>query len=219
MSTELPVETAGDDFNPYAPPKATIDEAPVELVPADLAEAEAVRRANIGHEAAVKSIGSLLYLSATILTLSGIALIVSALAGANRGDFAEKGAAVLFGLVYFSIVLLYFFLGRGLRRLQSWARWTCVALLSACLAVSYALQLLIAGAASLIGMAIGSVIPGYILYLLLASKATTVFSPEYREIVARTPHIRRKTSLALKILLAVLVAVFITIVVASVANR
>jgi hypothetical protein len=55
--------------------------------------------------------------------------------------------------------------------------------------------------------------------MLASSKATTVFSPEYRAIVARTPHIKRRTSLVLKIVLVVLVAVLALIVVAAIVSR
>ena len=52
----------GPEINPYVPPEAPIDEAVAPGLPDDLAEAEAIRRTYLGHEALVKSIGSLHYL-------------------------------------------------------------------------------------------------------------------------------------------------------------
>ena len=49
-------------------------------------------------------------------------------------------------------------------------------------------------------------IVGYILYLMLSEKGSVVFSPAYKEIIARTPHIKYRTSLILKIALAVFVS-------------
>jgi Ca2+/Na+ antiporter len=46
----------------------------------------------------------------------------------------------------------------------------------------------------LIVIPVGTVIGAYILYLLLGAKGKVVFSPEYQEVIAQTPHIRYRTS-------------------------
>jgi hypothetical protein len=56
----------GPEINPFAPPKAPVDEAAPPGKPSDLAEAEAIRRAHLGHEAWAKSIGSLHYLGSSL---------------------------------------------------------------------------------------------------------------------------------------------------------
>ena len=71
-----------DDFNPYAPPAAPLGEAPL-VASGNLAEAEAMRRRYLNHEASVKSIGSLHYMAA-VLTLLG-AFVVSFPSGAGPG--------------------------------------------------------------------------------------------------------------------------------------
>ncbi|MBN2296713.1 MAG: hypothetical protein JXM70_30080 [Pirellulales bacterium] len=68
----------------------------------------------------------------------------------------------------------------------------------------------------LLQIPIGTIIHAYILYLMLSRKATVVFSPKYREIIARTPHIKYKTSLAVKIILGIFLAMFVTAIVAAI---
>jgi len=53
----------------------------------------------------------------------------------------------------------------------------------------------------LIGFPIGTLIHGYILYLYWGTKGRKVFSPEYKQIIAGTPHVKYKTSIIIWILL------------------
>jgi uncharacterized membrane protein (DUF2068 family) len=208
-----------DDPNPYAPPTAAIGDEPVELYPVgDLAAAEAVRRAHIGHEAAVKSIGSLHYLGAFFGFLAVVPIVIEGLSQAGAANPERIGYVVGAALVYVVVSSLQLALGIGLRKLQTWARWTDVALISLSLIL---LVIATAGMAVMgiypvvIGYLIGSLIPGYMLYLLVSSKAATIFSPEYKAIIAQTPHIKYRTSLVLKIVLAILVAVIAVAIVAA----
>jgi hypothetical protein len=57
----------------------------------------------------------------------------------------------------------------------------------------------------LLGFPIGTLINGYILYLLLSKKGRKVFSDEYRQIVSLTPHIKYRTSIVVCILLGLIV--------------
>ena len=89
--------------------------------------------------------------------------------------------------------------------LKSWARWTEVVLSSILLLiyliviVSMAVQPSNPDAGPTIGGSVVlSLILGYILYLLLSKKGSMVFSPEYRLIIERTPHIKYRTSWILK---------------------
>jgi hypothetical protein len=45
----------------------------------------------------------------------------------------------------------------------------------------------------------------YVIYLLLSQKAAVVFSPEYKAIISRTPHVRYKTSIVVWILLGIFI--------------
>jgi hypothetical protein len=52
----------------------------------------------------------------------------------------------------------------------------------------------------------GTVINGYILWLLFSSKGRFVMSPEYQEVIAATPHMKHRTSIVV-ILLGILLLV------------
>ena len=98
--------------------------------------------------------------------------------------------------------------------LKPWTRWTEVTLASILLLI-YLLETggIVAvsngrDAGSVIGgFLVMSLILSYILYLLLSKKRSTVFSPEYRLIIERTPHIKYRTSGIVKGCLIVLVVV------------
>jgi hypothetical protein len=65
----------------------------------------------------------------------------------------------------------------------------------------------------LIGFPIGTLISVYFLYLLLSQKGAYVFSPEYAQVIAATPHIQYKTSIVVWIFLGLLlVVIFLAIV-------
>jgi hypothetical protein len=110
---------------------------------------------------------------------------------------------------YLLATALNFALGYGLRSLKPWARWTETALLSIQMVT---LIIGVMGALALgipplmLGYLVMGLIVGYILYLLLSPKGSVVFSPAYKEIIARTPHIKYRTSLILKIVLVLFVS-------------
>jgi hypothetical protein len=206
MFADRPPRPANEEINPYAPPSAAIGEEPIDLIPAgDLAAAEAIRRAHLGHEASVKSIGSLHFLGA-IFGFLGVGL---------------AAFEALFGGVLINVMLsgLHLALGIGLTRLQTWARWTDVVLISFSL-----LMVMVALVASvflgtypvLLIYLIAALIPAYMLYLLVGPKASTVFSPEYKAIIARTPHIKYRTSLLVKIVLAIFVTIILLAIVGAI---
>jgi hypothetical protein len=114
--------------------------------------------------------------------------------------------------VYMTLLtVISFTLGFGLRNLRSWARWiTAVLIVLSLLANLVGLVFQAsrgADVAGSVGQLLGSaIIPGYILYLLLSAKGSMVFSPEYQTIIARTPHVKMKTSWLVKGCLIALVA-------------
>ena len=113
-----------------------------------------------------------------------------------QGPDSVVSALVVSGFllgIYGGLAVLMFFTARGLRRLQPWSR----------------IPSGILSTIGLLGFPIGTLINGYILYLLFSRKGNVVFSPEYRDIIDRTPHIKYKTSLVVKVLAAVLLAVFL----------
>jgi hypothetical protein len=205
------------EINPYAAPEAALGGPDVgALSTADLAEAEAVRRKHIAHETSIKAIGSLHMLGAF-----GLLIALGFLAFAS---LSRSGAGVAVLVYVLVMTALNFALGFGLRALRSWARWVDVALLGLSFLINVASYLYGVAQANggppagrVVGMLIGSsIIPGYILYLLTSRKASVVFSPEYQDIIARTPHVKMQTSWLVKGCAVVLVVGLLFLVVAAI---
>jgi hypothetical protein len=189
----------------------------------ELAVAEQIRRAHLVHEACIKAIGWLYYLPAIFVALSLLAFVFSLATGLETGlqteeEFGSGGRSVqILGLVAFHAVVfaLLSAVGYGLYTFRRWARWTCVVLTSLVMLymiLGSVLKVIVGSAISAVILIAGFGISVGIMYLLLAAKARVVFSSEYREIVARTPHIRYKRSLfvlvvGLPIVLMTLVAI------------
>jgi hypothetical protein len=214
------------ELNPYAPPTAPL--GPDLVASTDgLAEAEAVRRKYLSHEASVKSVGSLHYLSA-VFTVLGIVVMIMSLSSGQQFNGAGRGESAVIGFgLYAALTAFHVALGMGLTGLKTWARWVEVVLVSLTLlafvvAASGALYLSSRGGGMLATMAIVygfvALIPAYILYLLVSEKGTVVFSPAYRVVIDRTPHIKYKTSCLVWGFL-LLVVVFIVIAVVGALSR
>lgn len=147
-------------------------------------ESEIIRRQYLNHEASVKSVG-ILYI------LGGAGLFV---AGAFMGLTGGGAQTPDVGLIVFMAVLfgcfggLQLWAGLGLRRLRQPAR-TAAALISGI---------------GLLGFPLGTLINGYILYLLFSKKGQFIFSDGYQRVIADTPHIKYRTSLVVWIIVGVL---------------
>ena len=164
----------------YAPPTADLGEAP-ELI--HLSEAERLRTEHIDHEAAIRSVGVLYLVTGAIL----LAPIVSLPLAVN----ADPDAALDFvagGLIMAAMSALYVGLGLGIRRLAIWTR------IPTCL-----LSLL-----GLLAFPLGTLLGAYILYLFLSEKGRFVLTERYAAVVSLTPHIKRRTSIVVKIAIALL---------------
>lgn len=153
-------------------------------------ESERIRREHIAHEASIKSVGVLYLLGAILLLPIGLFGLVAGVAGVNQsgGGFTRLLALVLLGMGLFQL-----FAGLGLRKLKGPARIAAA---------------VIAGI-GLIGFPLGTLINGYILYLLFSKKGATIFSDSYQQIVAETPHIIYKTSVVVWVILGILLVVII----------
>jgi hypothetical protein len=202
------------DENPYAPPQAPIGGAGQAEVPSDMAEAEAIRRTYLSHEASIKSIGSLHYLG-VVLGVLGLGMFVFGALSRN-GEVAEgiNSAPFIGAVVYLLVIVsINLVLGIGLTGLKPWARWIEVTLTSILLVIYLLAAVLntvtnVPAFRPMIGaFLVTSLILSYVLYLLLLKKGSMVFSPEYRLIIERTPHIKYKTSWIVKGCLIVLVVV------------
>jgi hypothetical protein len=164
--------------NPYAPPMA-----PVADVSSADSHAEAIRREHIKHEASVRSIGGLYLFGGVLGTLGGIALLAS-----TMGVDEQRAIVVAAGAAYVLFSVLSLVVGLGLRKLQPWTRIATIAF--SCF--------------GLLAIPIGTLINGYILYLMVAAKGKRIFTPDYAAIIAATPHIKYRTSLVLWIAVGLL---------------
>lgn len=207
------------EANPYAAPEAKLDE--VELVPTsggDLAAFEAIRRKHIAAESSVKALGGLNILGGALLVLAGFSLFAAGFVG-ERPAVGLASFSGFLGVAVFATGALNLAVGLGLRGLRSWARWVTIALLSISLLLNLAgIAIYVArggAGGSLPGTLFGMIIPGYLFSLLISRRAAVVFSPEYAEVIAATPHVKMKTSWLVKGFAIVLVAVIVIGVVAA----
>lgn len=151
--------------NPYQAPE-TFDLPQVQIT-----DAEAIREAHLKTEASIKSIGILYWLAASALVIASLPIITT--------TSSEEGSTVLAtGVALLIVGILQFVVGFEIRKLKSWAR-SAAGIMSGI---------------GLLGFPVGTVINAYILFLLFGKKGQMVFSTDYKEIMAATPHIKYKTS-------------------------
>ncbi len=137
----------------------------------------AIRQEHIKHEASLRSIGVLYYIGAFFMIVGGLtmATTVSMTASENEGSASFFIGMLVFYLIFGIIAIL---IGRGFRKLKPWVR----------------IPGTIFAALGLLSIPIGTLINGYILYLMFSAKGKMVFSPEYSEIREATPEVVYKTS-------------------------
>lgn len=165
--------------NPYAPPTAEV----ADITGAD-PEAEAIRREHIKHEASIKSVGILYY-------LGGAFAVAMALLFSFGIENVPMGLGL--GAIYAVLGVFGIAVGHQLRALKPWARIAGIVM----------------AILGLFGFPIGTLINGYILYLLLSQKGRRIFQPDYPAIVAATPEVKYRTSIVVWIILGILLLAII----------
>jgi hypothetical protein len=167
--------------NPYEAPQ-TFD------APPDLdTDAEVVRKEHIKTEASLKSVGILYFLGGVFLLFVGIIGLSTPPTDEGVTGLAEQVTSVIFLI----LGVFQFMVGAAVRKLKPWSR-TGVGIISGI---------------GLLGFPIGTLINAYILFLAFGKKGKVVFSPEYQEVIAATPHIKYKTPRVVWIILGVLVLI------------
>lgn len=161
-----------------------------EGVPNASAESEAIRRAHLNHEASIKSWGFLQMVGGVITLAVGGFVVAGILSDGIEASLSISGAFALGAVAYGGILL---WLGIGLRKLRPGAR-----IGSAILA-----------GIGLLGFPVGTLINGYVLYLLLSQKGRTIFSDAYRRVVTETPHVKYRTPVWVWILVVLVVLALI----------
>ena len=173
--------------NPYAAP----------LSPSTMrgsSDDEAIRNQHLSHEASVKSIGFLYLLGGSFGVLLGIFYIIMGLTGEMPPDF-EQFKVFMIGLGAFCLLMsaLQIYAAISVRKFESVGR----------------IIVTIFSVIGLLGIPIGTLISGYILYLLWSAKGNVVFTPEYQRVIQATPHIKYKTSIIIWILLGLVVSLIV----------
>jgi hypothetical protein len=143
----------------------------------DSSDSEQVRKVHIKHETVVKSVAILYFLTAAILLFGTF--------GGFSAKYSLTGAAAVLVVV---LAACFVIAGLGLRKLYPWAR--IVSIVLSCLG------LLLCG--------IGTAINAYVLYALLGKEGEIIFSPEYRRVIAETPHVRYRISALIWIVVGLL---------------
>jgi hypothetical protein len=156
-------------------------------VMAEKMSSEDIRKEYIDHETSVRSISYLYYLGAVFL-------VVTSVAGAilNRGDkpLDERIHRVM---LMAGIAVFEAWVGMDISSLKRWAR-IAAGILSGL---------------GLLGIPIGTIINGYILYLLFGKKGAEVFSPSYQRIIAETPDVKGKMSVMIRVCMGLVVLQFV----------
>ncbi len=211
------------DLNPFEAPVAGIGQRADDL---DLIDegAEAIRREHIRHETSIKALGVLNYLGAIITALAAFFLLAVA-SGALPANpppnmTPEEGRTFngYMGGILLAFSLLNGGIGYGMRHLLGWARWALIILISIGL-LNTAVQIIRVASINpdALALAVGNaiipfLIQTYILSLVASAKGRVIFSPEYKAVIAKTPHIRTRTSPIVWILLGFLVLILCLII-------
>jgi hypothetical protein len=193
------------DQNPYAV------EASTYLAPQELTDVESIRKRYLGHEASVKSIGTLYLIGGVFSLLISTLYIIAGIRSFGDPGPNEFGGPTLVLLValavgagFLSLGVLQIWSGIGVRKLRPAAR----------------IGATVISAIGLLGFPIGTLISAYFLYLLLSQKGSYVFSDAYKQVIAQTPHMRYKTSILTWIVVILLVTlVLLVIVIVSLMTR
>ena len=182
------------DPNPYAVG------VPTKTLNPKLLSAEQVRKEHLSHEASVKSIG-LLYILGGVFGLFlflgyvgiGIGLLSAPDAPGEMPSATMGLFLIVFGVFVLILSVVQLFAAVGLRKLAFWSKIPCS---------------IIAGIGLLV-IPVGTLISAYVLYLIWSEKGKMVFSPEYKDVIQQTPHIKYKTSIFVWIFVGILMALIL----------
>ncbi|MDB6003819.1 MAG: hypothetical protein JWR15_806 [Prosthecobacter sp.] len=169
------------EMNPYAAPQSQVLQV--------TSEDEVIRKLHINTEATIKSVGTLYYLGAFFLIVYGLILLGVGLSAMKQGSWL----AALIGFVVLALGIGQGRLAYGLSKLSSWARTPTIILSSL----------------GLLAIPLGTLINIYILVKITGQKGQFVFTPEYQRIMAATPHVKRKTSMVVWVILLLLLLILV----------
>lgn len=157
---------------------------------ANVGNAESIRRQCIQHEATIREMGALYIIGSCASFLSVAGILLGAILGGRDGEVDFAGQIMLFvlGGVMAIVAGFQLWFAIKLRAFEPWTR-----------PVATVFSVL-----GLLGIPLGTLISIFQLIALQSTEANQIFSPEYKEIIRRTPHIKPRPSILLWILLAIL---------------
>ena len=201
--------------NPYAPSGSSYGDASLDAN-FDLSQAELIRKSHLSHETNVKSfgclytlggilgiLGAIFYIGIGIFVMAGGVVseeLASMVFGAGGDRLVSGGLTTLVGVVFLAIAVAQLFAGRSMQTLNP----------------SGKILAIVVAAIGMLQFPCGTLISGYLLYLLVSAKGRTVYSSAYKEVMQATPHIRYRTSIIVWIFLFILIGVILLGVLAAI---
>ena len=178
--------------NPYRAPTVLEVATPDEGSSSDAAD---IRTRHLTHEASLQGIGSL-YVLGGVIALISAAFLVYGIAG--------MGAVGVFELIICAFLLVVglcqMWVGMGLRKVQPWTKTPATVL----------------AVLGLLSFPIGTLVNVYVLWLVHSEKGHVVLAPSYQNVIAQTPDIKYRTSIVVKVLACILLALIGFAVAASI---
>ncbi len=160
----------GTPDNLYAAPSAELRDPDADLGD----EARATRQRLIRHEVLLKSLSLLFYLIGA-LALLALGLWASLGIAARRLD----GWLLVAMAIFAAMAALYLTLGWGYQKLRPWVR----------------IPGAVVAGLTLLSIPVGTLIGGYMLYLMFSRAGREVLAPRYQRVIAATPGVRyRRTA-------------------------
>ena len=150
----------------------------------------AVRSAHIAHEATLRSVGLLYYLGAIFLVMLAITTLYRGTPADVPTTLSDPAAAALALAIAAALALA----GYGLHKIKPWARVPVMSI----------------STLGLFYFPVGTMICGYILYMVLNKKGQVIFSQEYQEIIKATPQIGYRTPLIAWVLLGLILLIIVS---------
>ena len=194
--------------NPYAPSGSSYGDASLDAN-FDLSQAELIRKSHLSHEANIQGfgclytlggilgiLGAIFYIGIGIFVMAGGVVseeLASMVFGANGDPMVAGITTTLVGVVFLAIAVAQLFAGRSMQTLNP----------------SGKILAIVVAAIGMLQFPCGTLISGYLLYLLVSAKGRTVFSSAYKEVMQATPHIRYRTSIIVWIFLFLLIGVIL----------
>jgi hypothetical protein len=139
------------------------------------------------------------YIGIGIFVIAGGENLPGSARSADVNPMVAGIITALIGLVVLAIGVAQLFAGRSMQTLNP----------------SGKILAIIISAIGLLVFPCGTLISGYLLYLLLSAKGEMVFSSAYKEVMQATPHIRYRTSIIVWIFLFLLIGVILLGIIAA----